>query len=176
MVRNKKLFGLVCFFCFLLITVNAQLFENVKLPESRLRVVKTGPLLGLEYGKYVNFNFGMERQYQQLKLVRPQTHAVNVQFDYNFSYRVMGAQVGYWFKIGRLDLTYGARLGWHTDYDAHRYSFSPNVGYKLLQAHLQLGYNVMGRNDSFTEVNTFYASVRWVFINNRDFKRKKKKD
>lgn len=152
---------------------SAQLFKKkLELPESKLMMVKMGPLVGLEQGKYLNFNFGMERQWQQLKLIKPQTHAANFQLDYNFKYRVMGAQLGYWFKIGRLNLTYGGRLAWHTDFDYHRFGIAPNVGYKFMQAHLQMGVNLMPRNKNFTEVNTFYVSLRWVFINDREFKRK----
>lgn len=153
--------------------VAAQLFRKpIQLPESKLRMIKTGPYLGLEQGKYLNLNFGAERQWQQIKLIKPQTHAAHLQLDYNFRYRVMGLQAGYWFKTGRLGLTYGARMSWHTDYDAHRFGIAPNIGYKFMQAHLQLGVHLMPENDQFTEVNTFYASLRWVFINDRKFDKK----
>lgn len=153
--------------------LSAQLFKKeIKLPESKLKMVKMGPFIGLEQGKYLNFNFGMERQWQQLKLIKPQTHAANVQFDYNFKYKVMGAQLGYWFKVGRLNLTYGARLSWHSDFDEHRFGISPNVGYKFMQAHFQLGVHLMPPNTHFEEVNTFYASLRWVFINDRKIEKK----
>lgn len=145
--------------------------KKIDLPESKLYMVKMGPYLGLEQGKYLNFNFGVERQWQQLKLVKPHTHAANVQFSYNFKYKVIGAQVGYWFKAGRMNLTYGGRLVWHTNSDEHRFGFAPNVGYKFMQAHFQLGVNLMPRNTDFSEVNTFYASLRWVFINDRKIKR-----
>lgn len=154
-------------------TAHSQLFKNGKLYESKLSVVKTGPFVGLEQGKYLNFNFGVERQYQQIKLVKPKTHAVNLQFDYNFKQSVMGAQLGYWMKAGRLNITYGARISWRTDFEVHRYAISPNVGYKLAQAHFQLGVHLMAPSDHFTNTNTFYASLRYVFINNRDFRRKK---
>lgn len=153
--------------------LSAQLFKKeIKLPESKLKMVKMGPFIGLEQGKYLNFNFGLERQWQQLKLIKPQTHAANVQFDYNFKYKVMGAQLGYWFKVGRLNLTYGARLSWRTDFDEHRFGISPNVGYKFMQAHFQLGVHLMPPNAHFEEVNTFYASLRWVFINERKIEKK----
>jgi hypothetical protein len=138
----------------------------------KLRIVKSGPFLGVEKGKYFNVNFGVERQWQQLKLIKPQTHAVNLQFDYNFKQNVMGSQLGYWFKIGRLNMTYGARISWRTDLEAHhRFGISPNVGYKFMQAHFQLGVHVLTPDDHFENVNTFYASLRWVFINERKFKK-----
>jgi hypothetical protein len=150
-----------------------QLFK--KLPESNLRLVKTGPFLGVEKGRYFNVGFGIERQWQDIKLLKPQTHAANLQFDYNFKQNVMGTQLGYWFKVGRLNLTYGARLSWRTDFeDHHRFGISPNVGYKLLQAHFQLGVHILTPDDHFTNVNTFYASLRYVFINERKFDKKGK--
>lgn len=153
-------------------TVFCQLLDKkIELPESKLYMVKMGPYLGLEQGKYLNFNFGLERQWQQLKLLKPHTHAANVQFGYNFKYKVIGAQLGYWFKTGRMNLTYGGRLLWCTNSDEHRFGFSPNVGYKFMQAHFQLGVNLMPRNADFKEVNTFYASLRWVFINERKIKK-----
>jgi len=172
MERKNNVWKLLIVLCLLPMAGRAQLFKK-KLYESKLHVVKTGPFLGLEQGKYLNLNFGGERQWQQIKLIKPQTHAANVQFDYNFKQKVMGAQAGYWFKTGRLNLTYGARISWHTDYTYHRFGISPNIGYKLLQAHFQLGVHLMPPNKSFTNTNTFYASLRWVFINDRDFKRKK---
>jgi hypothetical protein len=172
-MRNTVLKSSLCLLA-LCCTLNgqAQLFKKeLKMPESKLRMVKVGPFVGLEQGKYLNFNFGMERQWQQLKLIKPQTHSVNIQFDMNFKYRIMGAQLGYWFKVGRLNLTYGARASWHTDFDHHRFAVSPNVGYKFMQAHLQMGVHLSVPDNSKMEVNTFYASLRWVFINERRFKK-----
>jgi hypothetical protein len=171
--KSKILLAVLCLFS---LAASAQLRKKEgdgRLFRSKLSVVKAGPYLGLEQGKYLNLNFGVERQWQQLKFVKPQTHAASLQFDYNFKQKVMGAQVGYWFKTGRLNLTYGARVSWRTDYTYHRFAFSPNVGYKFLQAHFQLGVHLMPPNRDFENVNTFYASLRWVFINDRDFKRKK---
>ena len=154
---------------------HSQLLKDIKLPESKLNIRKTGPFLGVEQGKYFNANFGIERQWADIKLIKPHTHALNLQFDYNFTQKQMGSQLGYWFKIGRLNLTYGARLSWHTDFEEHHlFSFSPNVGYKLLQAHFQLGVNLQERSD-FVVNNTFYASLRWVFINDWKLDRNKNK-
>ena len=151
-----------------------QLFDKgIKLPESKLKLIKTGPFLGVEQGKYLNANFGVERQWQQIKLANPHTNAINLQFDYNLKQNQMGSQIGYWYKAGRLNLTYGARIAWHTDFDSHHlFGFAPNVGYKFLQGHFQLGVNIQQKSN-YVVGNTFYASLRWVFINERKFDRKK---
>lgn len=171
-VRNSIIVFLTFIVAF---TSEAQLLKKKdRLYESKLRVVKYGPFLGVEFGKYTNFNFGVERQWHQIKLVKPQTHAVNLQFDYNFKQRIMGAELGYWFKPSRFDLTYGARISWVTDYSYNRFGISPNVGYKILQAHLQVGVHLLTPDKNFKNTNTFYASIRYVFISNRDLKRKKR--
>lgn len=122
-------------------------WKGLEMPESKLVMVKYGPFLGLEQGSYMNIHFGLERQVKQLKLVKPNTWAVNTQFDYNFKRSMAGMQAGFWFKTSRVDLTYGARLVWQTDFDHHRVGISPNIGYKILQAHFQLGCNLLSRND-----------------------------
>ncbi len=175
LTKNKAPFYLVMV---LFLSPNAfgQIFDRkLKMPESDLKLIKTGPFLGVEQGKYFNANFGVERQWQQIKLAKPHTNAVNVQFDYNFTQKQMGSQIGYWYKAGRLNLTYGGRLAWHTDFDGHhQFGIAPNVGYKFMQGHFQLGVNIQQRSD-FVVGNTFYASLRWVFINERKFDRDRKK-
>jgi hypothetical protein len=57
-----------------------------------------------------------------------------------------------------------------TDFnDHHRFGVSPNIGYKFAQAHFQLGVHLRTIDKPFENTNTFYASLRWVFIQNRDF-------
>ncbi len=144
--------------------------KGFELPESKLKMRKSGPLLGVEKGKYFNINLGAEIQVKQLKLVKPQTHAASFLLEYNFKQQTMGSQLGYWFKVGRLNLTYGARASWTTDFNnRHRFGISPCIGYKFAQAHFQLGAHIRTKDDPFVNVNNFYASLRWVFIQNRDF-------
>jgi hypothetical protein len=146
--------------------------KGLDMPESKLVMVKYGPFIGLEQGSYMNVHFGLERHVKQLKLIKPNTWAINTQFDYNFKRSMAGMQTGFWFKTSRADLTYGLRMVWQTDFDNHRFGVSPNIGYKILQAHFQLGCNLLSRNDQMAKWNTFYASLRWVFVNNRDIKKK----
>ena len=144
--------------------------QGLKLPESKLKMRKSGPFIGVEKGKYFNVNLGGEIQIKQIKLVKPQTHAASFLLEYNFKQETMGAQLGYWFKVGRLNLTYGARGTWITDFnDHHRFGISPNIGYKFAQAHFQMGVHLRTIDKPFENANTFYASLRWVFIQNRDF-------
>lgn len=90
----------------------------------------------------------------------------------------MGYSVGYWQKRGRLNLTYGASLVYKTNFELNRFGISPTLGYKVSFAHLQFGVNILSHSNDFNNINTFYASLRFVMINNRNYKwrKRKKKD
>ncbi len=143
----------------------------------KIDVVKTGPYFGIQKGKYTIFELGVERQWKQIKLKSPSTHAAHFGFNYNFKYNVLGYDIGYWFKQNRLGFTYGATLCLRTDFDQTRFGIAPVVGYKLWQFHLQTGYHFLTRSTVFTETNGLFISLRFVLINDRDVDvdRKKKR-
>ncbi len=146
------------------------------LPE--LAVRRSGPYIGLQSGKYLVSEFGYEMQWNKVKLRKPITHAGHMGFNYNFQRNVLGYDAGYWLKIGRLDLTYGANVVFRTDFDREAFGVAPVVGFKFWQLHLQTGYHALTRSAKDMETNTFFVSLRFVFINNSDWdwKRKNKKD
>lgn len=142
---------------------------------------KSGPYVGVQRGKYTIAEFGGEIQFKKVKLIRPVTHAFHTGFNYNFKYNVLGYDLGYWFKVGRLDLTYGANLVMRTDFNETRLGIAPVVGFKLFQFHLQTGYHFLTPARTFTETNGFFVSLRFVMISKRDIdidrhNKKKKKD
>src|SRR3989338_5120758 len=76
-------------------TASAQLFKKkLELPESKLMLVKMGPLVGLEQGNYLNFIFGRKRRSQHPSFIKPQPPAANFHLDNILKYRVLGAQLG----------------------------------------------------------------------------------
>lgn len=167
---------IVCsgFFVFLLVTSFAQKEDGYfKNPFKKdLLVIKTGPYFGLQQGKYLVPELGVERQWQQIKLKDPVTHAAHMGFSYNFKYKVLGYDIGYWFKTHRIGLTYGANISLRTDFDYSSIGLAPVIGYKLLQFHFQTGYHFLSRPTVAFETNTFFVSARYVFVNDRAFKRK----
>jgi len=44
------------------------------------------------------------------------------------------------------------------------------MGYKLFGFHLQTGFNFLSAAASFKNTNTFFVSLRFVLINQRDIK------
>ena len=135
-----------------------------------INIVKTGPYFGLERGKYTNFEFGVERQWKKVKLREAETHAAHMGFNYNFRYNVLGYDLGYWFRPGRVSLTFGANLSFLNDFDENKFGFTPTIGYKIWRLHLQTGYKFLTSADFFDEHNTFFISLRLGWVTDRDIK------
>ena len=110
-----------------------------KKPLLEISVKKSGPYLGLQRGKYTVVEIGAERQWKQIRLKNPQTHAAHFGFNYNFKYNILGYDMGYWFKTERLGLTYGGNIFMRTNFDKTRVGFAPVIGYKIWLLHFQTG-------------------------------------
>jgi hypothetical protein len=145
-------------------------------PAPKIHFNRFGPYVGLQRGRYTVLELGAEKQFNRVKLIKPHTHAFHMGFNYNFKYNVLGYDLGYWYQRGRLNLTYGANLIMRTDFEETAIGVAPVIGFKLWQFHLQTGYHFL-TSHHFEETNTFFVSLRFVLVNDRDIKidRKKKK-
>gem|GEM_PF-614010 len=149
------------------------------LPAPKIHFNRFGPYVGLQRGRYTVVEFGAEKQFTRVKLIKPHTHAFHMGFNYNFKYNVLGYDLGYWYQRGRLNLTYGGNLVMRTDFNQTLVGITPVIGFKLFQFHLQTGYHFLTPTDHFEETNSFFVSLRFVLINDRDLdidrKKKRKK-
>lgn len=145
---------------------------NLELP--KLKVTKTGAYIGCQFGSFTVPEFGGERQWQRVRLNNPITHAIHSGVNFNIKYKVFGYDLGYWYKPNRLGLTYGANLIYRTDFTHNRIGVAPVIGYKIWQIHAQAGYHFLTPRYDF-ETNTLFVTLRFVMINDRDWKIKKKK-
>lgn len=176
---NKWSVIISCCFLILGLNVAAQLGPinttdlNLNLP--KVKVTKTGAYFGCQFGSYTVPEFGGERQWQRVRLNNPITHSIHSGINFNFRYKVLGFDIGYWYKPNRLGLTYGANLVYRTDFTYNRIGLAPVVGYKFWQLHVQAGYHLLTPQHTF-ETNTLFISLRFVMINDRDWKIEKKKD
>ncbi|MBU2020327.1 MAG: hypothetical protein KJ941_11835 [Bacteroidetes bacterium] len=162
--------------CFLVGTVQGQdsfWKRDKKFELPKITVTKSGPYIGLQRGKFNVLEFGLEGQYKKVKLIKPVTHALHMGFNYNFYKNVLGYDVGYWFKLGRVNLTYGVNFVYRTDFDQSRIGVIPVVGYKFWQLHLQTGMHIMTRATPTFPTNILFVSLRFVIINQRDVDIKK---
>ena len=169
----------ISFFCMLLIgTASAQIAPEPSFLMKRkfnIEVKKTGPYIGVQRGRYTVAEFGVERQWKKIKLSSSINQAVHMGVNYNFKYNVLGYDLGYWIKPNRIGLTYGGNLVIRTDFTKYRIGFTPVIGFKLVGFHLQTGYHFLTRSTTFTETNTFFISLRYVLINDRDIQVNKRK-
>jgi len=159
---------------FIFVCTYAQNFELDLNKDPLVKITKSGPYLGFQYGKYKNLELGYELQRKAVKLIKPTTHALNLGLDFNFIESVLGLNLGYYQKKGRLNFTYGFALLYRTDFRESRIGISPKVGYKLYGFHLQGGINLLTPNKDFTNNNLFYASLKFVLIKNRNYKWRKR--
>jgi hypothetical protein len=157
---------------FLLLSITSFSFGQLKdkLPEikTEMKVRKSGPYFGIQKGMYTLFEAGGEFQWKKVKLIKPIKNAVHAGMNYNFKYNVLGFDAGYWFKNGRINFTYGANLNYRTDVTHSQVGFSPVIGYKLTQLHLQVGYHFLTPTPAPIHTNTLFISLRFVLINHRN--------
>lgn len=166
---------LLCFVLFtsLVKAQDIQFQHKLDLSDVELDVNKFGPYIGWQQGKYSSVEFGAEYQHKNIKWIRPSTHSFHFGFNYNFNNNLLGYDLGYWYKVGRLNLTYGANAIFRTDYTQNAIGFAPVIGYKIGQLHMQTGYNFLSSTTKNFPCNTFFMKLRFVLVQYRNFDWKK---
>ena len=171
--------SLLIFFSLFYFQVNAQLFGDKKIEKT---IVKTGPYFGVQSGRFYAGEIGMERQWKQGKLKSPSTNAfhfgVNYSYDFSNWNPILGYDMGYWFRKDNISLTYGATLCARTNFEKYRFGFTPVLGYKVWQIHLQTGYQFLfpmrKSSTNYFLANNIFLSARFVLVNDREVKKKVK--
>lgn len=162
-------------------TFNAQGIFNSKSKKDKV-IVKTGPYLGVQSGRYYVGEIGAERQWKEGKLISPKTHALHfgVSYTYDFSRwnPVLGYDLGYWYRGSNIGMTFGSTVCMRTNFQDYRFGITPTLGYKIWQLHIQTGYHFLypfyAVNNTF-ESNSIFLSARFVLVNDRDVKTKEQK-
>jgi hypothetical protein len=140
------------------------LFEGRKLFQRN-----TGMIIGLQRGKFNAIELGGEAHWRKISLLKPHIVGATANLEYNFENNVIGYKAGMWMKRGRINLTYGANVGYFTNFkEGNRFSFGPSVGFRLLGLHLINGYNFVtkdktAQDETPIEVNSLYMSLRYYF-------------
>jgi hypothetical protein len=136
-----------------------------------LNTAKSGILIGIQKGKFNGLEIGYEKQWKQLKLVKPKTFGISVAGEYLFGGNAFGIKVGPWIKVGRTNFTYGANAIAASKYNKPAMGFSPSIGIKLLGLHGQVAYNLF-QNGSEYDYNKLTFSLRYFISRSRKFKMK----
>lgn len=139
-----------------------------KLKDKKILIYKSGPYVGIQRGKYTNFEAGFEFQWKKVKLIKPRTNALHAGVNYNFLNNVIGYEFGYYNRIGRINFSYGMNVAYYSDFTHSRVALVPVIGYKLYGFHLQAGVNILSPLPQFKEVNTMFLSLRFFILNKRN--------
>ena len=70
--------ALICIFLFFPTILDAQ--KNAR---PSINVLKTGPYIGIQRGRYSVLELGVERQWKKLKIKNSKTNALHTGFNYN---------------------------------------------------------------------------------------------
>jgi hypothetical protein len=159
--------------------------ESFSFARKKLRQRNHGVIVGLQRGRSTAIELGGEAHWRKISLKDPHIIGATANMEYDFSQHMVGYKAGMWMKRGRVNLTYGGNIGYHTDFKGRNiYTAGPAVGFRLLGLHLINGYNFQAGDtkadkDGGTGVNKLYMSLRYYFpLENRfvwDGNRKKQK-
>jgi hypothetical protein len=153
----------------LLLAINC----NAQFPS--ISTTKSGLLIGVQRGKFNGFEIGFEKQWKQVKLVKPKTFGISATGEYLFNSNSLGFKAGPWIKFGRTKFTYGANVLAAAKFNKSQMAFAPTIGIKLLGFHALASYNFF-RNSQEFDYNKFNVSVRYFISRKRKFDVHKKKD
>jgi len=161
-------------------TVHAE--NHFKIKPLDISVRKVGPYIGYELGRASVIELGSEMMFKKISLTKASVHGIHLGMNFGWEEPALGFETGYWYKQGRLNMSFGASLVLRTNFDETRYGISPMIGYRLFGFHLQAGYHILTPSDTFTNTNGLFIRLRFTLVTDRkwdidglNFDRKKKK-
>lgn len=147
-----------------------------------ISVRKVGPYFGFEMGRTPTLELGSEMMFKKISLRKASVHGIHLGMNFAWEEPGLGFETGYWYKQGRLNMSFGGSLVFRTNFEENRVGFSPMMGYRLFGFHLQAGVHILTRSETFTNTNSFFIRLRFTLVTDRkwdvdglNFNRKKKK-
>ena len=173
-LRNMKHLKFILFLFFVQ-QFSAQGILDRKEPK---KVVKSGPYLGIQSGRFYAGEVGIEKQWKRSdKFLESTTNALHMGVNYSYDFSnfnpILGYDLGFWHKENTVGLTYGMNVCMRTNFDQYRVGICPTIGIKILQFHVQTGYHLLApfnRNNASFDANTIFLSVRFLIVNERERK------
>ena len=137
--------------------------ENEKDKKDKLKLYQSsrGIMLGYERGRVDMLQLGYHYNWKKIRLQKPVIHATEAYLDISPFEGVYGARAAYWQRQGRLKFTYGANLGYFTNFRESTLAIGPSVGIRILGIHGQAGYNLLSNPN--VEANRLYVSLSVFF-------------
>jgi hypothetical protein len=142
------------------------------------KVVKSGPYIGIQSGRFYAGEVGVERQWKRSdKFLQSTTNALHMGVNYSYDFYhfnpILGYDLGFWHKEKTIGLTYGMNVCMRTNFDQYRVGICPTIGIKILQFHIQTGYHLLypfNRDYASFDANTIFLSARFLIVNEREKK------
>jgi len=134
--------------------------------------IQTGPYFGLQQGKHVVIEIGAERRLKEVKLRSPNSNALNLGLNYDYTNRILGSDLGYWFRPNRIAFTFGGIIAARSNFYRYSLGFSPCLGYKIWIVHAQAGYYFYPKSAFTGGTNNLFLSLRVVLTQHTHWKRK----
>jgi len=142
----------------------------------KIRKQGFGTIIGLQRGAITNIVLGGEYHWKKMRFTRPKLWAANFSIEYNFGHNIAGYRAGFFYKVGKIALTYGASACYITDFDKGSFGVTPTLGFRLAGFHFTTGYNILTDNPPEKKYNTLFVGLVYyfpVFSHTRILKSKK---
>jgi len=133
--------------------------------------IQTGPYFGFQQGKNIVLEIGAERRMKEIKWKNPNAHAMLLGVNYDYKAKILGADIGYWFRPNRLSFTFGGALAARSNFTKSMIGLSPTIGYKIWLLHAQAGCYLYPKKISNVFTNTLFVSLRLVITQNTKWKK-----
>jgi hypothetical protein len=152
-----------------------------KTPEKKT-VVRTGPYLSIQAGRYYTLEAGMERQWKKGRWKNSTVMAIHgglnaaLGLEQQSLKTIIGYDMGLWYKTGTFGLTYGLAGNLRADLNENYMAgFTPSIGIKILQLHLSTGYQFLAPiSGTRFPLTTLFLGARYVIVTDKEVKSKKK--
>jgi|Laugrefabdmm15dn_1035133.scaffolds.fasta_scaffold32490_2 hypothetical protein len=161
-------------FLFLILTLLVSTASLIAQKDSRFNFnkIQSGPYFGIQQGRNIVVELGYERRNKEIQFKSPNTHAFDLGANYDYKAKLVGADLGYWFRPNRIGFTFGAQIAARTNFNKAMFGVSPLIGYKIWLLHANAGYNWYPNKISGVYTNTLFVSVRLILVNKSKIKRK----
>ena len=136
-----------------------QNFDN----KFKIRKQGFGTIVGLQRGSITNIVLGGEYHWKKMRFTRPKLWAANFSIEYNFGHNIAGYRAGFFYKVGKIALTYGASACYITDFYKGSFGVTPTLGFRLAGFHFTTGYNILTDNPPEKKYNTLFVGLTYYF-------------
>jgi hypothetical protein len=124
--------------------------------------IQTGPYFGFQQGRNIVLEIGAERRMKEIKWKSPNANAILLGVNYDYKAKILGADLGFWYRPNRLSFTFGGVVAGRSDFTRYMIGVSPTLGYKIWFLHAQIGYYFYPKSVLSSPTNNLFLSLRLV--------------